>query len=177
MLATERRALVADPSFPALFADHAPYVLRVMRHLGVAERDLQDQCQEVFVAVFRGLSGFSGRSALRTWIYGICVRVASNHRRRAHVRRERPVSDLPEQASPAVQDEALEERRGHPSLRRWLDWLTVEQRDVFVLFELEELPMKEVAEVCGCPLQTAYSRLHAARRRLLEKYREREGVP
>ena len=105
------------------------------------------------------------------------MRVASNHRRRAHVRRERPVSDLPEQASPAVQDEALEERRGHPSLRRWLDWLTVEQRDVFVLFELEELPMKEVAEVCGCPLQTAYSRLHAARRRLLEKYREREGVP
>lgn len=177
MLATDRRALVADPSFPAVFTDHAPYVLRVMRHLGVAERDLQDQCQEVFVAVFRGLSGFSGRSALRTWIYGICVRVASNHRRRAHVRRERPVSDLPEQASPAVQDEALEERRGHPSLRRWLDWLTVEQRDVFVLFELEELPMKEVAEVCGCPLQTAYSRLHAARRRLLEKYRECEDVP
>jgi RNA polymerase sigma-70 factor (ECF subfamily) len=177
MLATDRRALVADPSFPTIFADHAPYVLRVMRHLGIAERDLQDQCQEVFVAVFRGLSGFAGRSALRTWIYGICVRVASNHRRRAHVRRERPVSELPEQASPAVQDEALEERRGHPSLRRWLDLLAPEQRDVFVLYELEELSMKEVAEVCGCPLQTAYSRLHAARRRLLAKYRESEGLP
>jgi DNA-directed RNA polymerase specialized sigma24 family protein len=36
--------------------------------------------------------------------------------------------------------------------------------------------MKEVAEVCGCPLQTAYSRLHAARRLLLDKYRESEGV-
>jgi RNA polymerase sigma-70 factor, ECF subfamily len=177
MLATERRALVADPNFPAIFADHAPYVLRVMRHLGIAERDLQDQCQEVFVAVFRGLSGFAGRSALRTWIYGICVRVASNHRRRAHVRRERPVSELPEQASPALQDETLEARRGHPSLRRWLDLLTLEQRDVFVLYELEELSMKEVAEVCGCPLQTAYSRLHAARRRLLEKYRECEETP
>jgi RNA polymerase sigma-70 factor (ECF subfamily) len=177
MLATDRRALVADATFSTLFADHAPYVLRVMRHLGVAERDIQDQCQEVFVAVFRGLSGFAGRSSLRTWIYGICVRVASNHRRRAHVRRERPVSELPEQASPAVQDEALEERRGHPSLRRWLDRLAPEQRDVFVLYELEELSMKEVAEVCGCPLQTAYSRLHAARRRLLEAYRELEESP
>ena len=176
MLETDRRALVPDPSFPTLFADHAPYVLRVMRHLGVAERDIQDQCQEVFVAVFRGLPGFAGRSALRTWIYGICVRVASNHRRRAHVRRELPVSELPEQASPAVQDEVLEERRGHPELRRWLDWLAPEQRDVFVLYELEELSMKEVAEVCGCPLQTAYSRLHAARRRLLEKYRASEGA-
>jgi RNA polymerase sigma-70 factor (ECF subfamily) len=177
MLATDRRAPVADPSFPTVFADHAPYVLRAMRHLGVAERDLQDQCQEVFVAVFRGLPGFAGRSTIRTWIYGICVRVASNHRRRAHVRRERPVSDLPEQAAPAVQDEALEERRGHPALRRWLDALAPEQRDVFVLYELEELSMKEVAEVCGCPLQTAYSRLHAARRRLLEKYRESEETP
>lgn len=177
MLATDRRARVAEASFATLFADHAPYVLRVMRHLGVAERDLQDQCQEVFVAVFRGLSGFAGRSALRTWIYGICVRVASNHRRRAHVRRERPVSELPEQVAPAVQDEALEARRGHPALRRWLDELAPEQRDVFVLYELEELSMKEVAEACGCPLQTAYSRLHAARRRLLEKYRESGGVP
>lgn len=177
MLATERRALVAEPSFPALFAEHAPYVLRAMRHLGVPERDLQDQCQEVFVAVFRGLGGFAGRSALRTWIYGICVRIASNHRRRAHVRREQPVSEPPELSSPPVQDDALEERRGHPELRRWLDVLAPEQRDVFVLFELEELSMKEVAEVCGCPLQTAYSRLHAARRRLLAEYREREAAP
>ena len=48
---------------------------------------------------------------------------------------------------------------------------------MFVLFELEELSMKEVAEACGCPLQTAYSRLHAARRRLLAKYRETEETP
>ena len=177
MVVTDRRTLVADTSFPALFAEHAPYVLRVMRHLGVAERDLQDQSQEVFVAIFRGLSGFAGRSALRTWIYGICVRVASNHRRRAHVRREQPVSDPPELSAPPVQDDALEERRGHPELRRWLDVLAPEQRDVFVLYELEELSMKEVAEVCGCPLQTAYSRLHAARRRLLAKYRESEVTP
>ena len=82
------KGAVHDQHFAAIFAEHAPYVLRVMRHLGIAERDLQDQSQEVFVAVFRGLSGCAGRSALRTWIYGICVRVASNRRRRAHVRQQ-----------------------------------------------------------------------------------------
>jgi RNA polymerase sigma-70 factor, ECF subfamily len=173
MLETDRRALVPDPSFPTLFADHAPYVLRVMRHLGVAERDIQDQCQEVFVAVFRGLPGFAGRSALRTWIYGICVRVASNHRRKAYVRRERSVSEPPETVDPEAH-EAFERGQRWPALQRLLDTLDAEKRDVFVLYELEELSMREVAEACGCPLQTAYSRLHAARRLLLERYREQE---
>jgi RNA polymerase sigma-70 factor, ECF subfamily len=176
MIASQRRSAPSETNFPAIFEQYAPFVLRVMRHLGVPAKDLPDLSQEVFVAVFRGLPGFAGRSALRTWIYGISVRVASNHRRRAHVRRERPVSELPEQVSPAVQDEALEARRGHPALRHLLDALDDDKREVFVLYELEEMPMKEVAEVCGCPLQTAYSRLHAARRLLLEKYRESGGV-
>lgn len=160
--------------FPAIFAEFAPYVLRVMRHLGVPAADLQDQCQEVFVAVFRGLSSFGGRSKLQTWIYGICLRVASNHRRRAHVRRERPCSEPPEQSLAPVQDESFERRESQAALTRLLEALDPDKREVFVLYELEELSMKEVAEVCGCPLQTAYSRLHAARRLLLEKYRESE---
>jgi RNA polymerase sigma-70 factor (ECF subfamily) len=49
-----------------------------------------------------------------------------------------------------------------------------EKRTVFVLYELEELPMIEVAQAVGCPLQTAYSRLHAARkamRTLIQRHR------
>jgi RNA polymerase sigma-70 factor (ECF subfamily) len=163
-----------EPSFPAVFDEYAPFVLRVMRHLGVPQSDVQDQSQEVFVAVFRGLAAFAGRSTLQTWIYGICLRVASNHRRRAHVRRERPVAELPEQPSPPVQDELLEQRRSEPRLRRLLDTLDPDKREVFVLYELEELSMKQVAALCDCPLQTAYSRLHAARRLLLERYLESE---
>jgi RNA polymerase sigma-70 factor (ECF subfamily) len=100
--------------------------------------------------------------------------VASNYRRRAYVRRERSVSEPPEQVQAADQDEAFERSQGWPALRRLLDTLDAEKREVFVLYELEELSMREVAEACGCPLQTAYSRLHAARRVLLGKYRERE---
>ncbi len=61
--------------------------------LGVAEADIEDVCQEVFITVHRKLSEFEGRSALRTWLYGISLRVASDYRRRAYVRRERAVAE------------------------------------------------------------------------------------
>ena len=174
MIAPERSSAAAQPSFAAVFDEYAPFVLRVMRHLGVPPSDLQDQSQEVFVAVFRGLPDFAGRSSLQTWLYGICLRVASNHRRRAHVRRERPVAELPEQSSAAAQHELLERRQAEPRILGLLDSLDADKREVFILYELEELPMKEVAELCQCPLQTAYSRLHAARRLLLDRYRASE---
>ncbi len=172
-LAPKQRELAPAADFSRVFSEYAPFVLRVLRHLGVPASDVQDQGQEVFVAVHRGLAGFAGRSSLRTWIYGICVRVASNYRRRAHVRRERAVSELPEASDPQAL-EAFERGQRWPALQRLLDSLDADKREVFVLYELEELPMREVAEACGCPLQTAYSRLHTARRLLLERYREQE---
>ena len=53
-------------------------------------------------------------------------------------------------------------------LGRILDQLDDDKRAVFVLYEIEELTMKDVADAVGCPLQTAYSRLHAARRLVSE---------
>jgi RNA polymerase sigma-70 factor, ECF subfamily len=172
--ALEREAPASGPSFAAVFHEYAPFVLRAMRHLGVGEADLHDQCQEVFVAVFQGLAGFEGRSSLRTWIYGIALRVASNYRRRAYVRRECAVAELPEPA-PEEQPDAAEQASQRRQLQRLLAGLDEDKREVFVLYELEELPMKEVAEACGCPLQTAYSRLRAARRALLDQYQAQGG--
>ena len=170
-LALKQPAPVATARFATIFEENAPFVLRVLRHLGVADRDLQDQSQEAFVAIFRGLDGFAGRSSLRTWIYGICLRVASNYRRRAYIRSERPVAEPPERADPS---DPVAERQEWSRLSALLDRLDADKREVFVLYELEELSMKEVAEACDCPLQTAYSRLHAARRRLLEEYHRQE---
>lgn len=175
--ALKKREHAGTPGFAQLFEEYAPFVLRVMRHLGVAEGDVQDQCQEVFVAVFQGLSSFEGRSSARTWIYGICRRVASNHRRRAYIRRERAVAETPERADP---QNPIEQRQGWSELEKLLESLDEPKREVFVLYELEELSMKEVAEACDCPLQTAYSRLHAARRELLGEFqaqRDKEAGP
>ena len=152
------------PAFAQVFEAHAPTVWRALRRLGVPESDVEDLCQEVFVVVHRKLPSFEGRSALSTWIYGICVRVASDHRKRAHVRRERPTDEVPEGRQSAPQIAELEREQARRMLDRALAELDEDKRAVFVLYEVEELTMAQVADAVGCPLQTAYSRLYAARK-------------
>jgi len=143
-------------------------VWRALRHLGVREADVEDACQDVFVVLHRRLSDFRGDSSIKTWIYGICVRVASEYRRRAHVVREVSEAEPSTLAQPAEQLERVAQRESLECLARILDQLDDEKRAVFVLYELEELSMMDVAKAVDCPIQTAYSRLHAARRLVTE---------
>lgn len=158
-------------SFEQVFHAHAPRVWRVLRRLGVREGDVEDQCQEVFVVVHRKLGEFEGRSKVSTWIHGICLRVASDYRRRAHVRHEEPTAEPPEAQHSPPQVRLLQHAQERALLDAALADLDDDKRAVFVLYEIEEVPMAEVAEAAGCPLQTAYSRLHAARRQVQEALR------
>ena len=153
-------------AFADLFREHAAPVWRALRRLGVPEADVEDVAQEVFVVVHRKLPEFEGRSTLKTWIYGICVRTASDYRRKAHVRRERPTDRMPDERHSAPQLRELEREQARALLDAALETLDEEKRAVFVLYEIEELDMPEVAEALGCPLQTAYSRLYAARKKV-----------
>jgi len=152
----------------SLFDEHAPYVLRTIRHFGVAESEVPDVCQEVFFTIHRKLAGFEGRSSVRTWLYGICLRVAADHRRRAYVRKERPTAEPVTENGEWTGDEPDSQVEQRFVLRALLDQLDPAKRDVVILYEIEGFTMKQVAEMVGCTLQTAYSRLHAARERLLE---------
>jgi RNA polymerase sigma-70 factor (ECF subfamily) len=180
--AIRRKRSPGNPSPPTtaeVFHAHASFVWRVLRRLGVSDADVEDACQEVFVVAHRRLGDFEGRSSVQTWLYGICVRVGAAHRRRTRVR-EQPTSTHHEQAAEAPQEDEVALREARVELDRMLDALDDEKRAVFVLFEIEELPMTEVAEAVGCPLQTAYSRLHAARREIdlmLTRIRARTQAP
>ncbi|HEY8087297.1 MAG TPA: sigma-70 family RNA polymerase sigma factor [Polyangiaceae bacterium] len=165
------QALLTPPDVAGVVREHAPYVWRALRRLGVSESDVPDVAQEVFVVVFRRLADFEGRSTVRTWIYGICVRTASDYRKRAHRRYELPTDSLAERV--AVEDRALAAREARAELDSILSVLDEDKRAVFVLYELEELGMNEVAAALGCPLQTAYSRLHAARAKVTAEARRR----
>ncbi len=162
-----------------VFNENVAFAWRVLRRLGVAEADADDVCQDVFVTVHRRLREFEGRSSVRTWVYGICVRTASDYRKRARTRREVACEAPPEQGVGPHQEEDLSLRQARDTLDRILDELEDDRRAVFVLYEIEELSMVDVAGVLGCPLQTAYSRLHAARREVeaaLERLRAREAA-
>jgi RNA polymerase sigma-70 factor, ECF subfamily len=153
------------PGFPEIFRDHAAFLWRTLVNLGVPRHDAQDLCQEVMITVHRRLPDFDGRS-LRGWLYGICVRVASDYRRSARVRQEIPHASVPEQTLPADQPEHVERARDLERARRSLERLSEDKRAAFVLFELEGLTLAEVAEALGAPLQTVYSRIKGAREAL-----------
>jgi RNA polymerase sigma-70 factor (ECF subfamily) len=141
-------------------------VWRVLLRLGVPESDVEDVAQEVFLGVHRNLERFEGRCSLRTWVYGICHRRAVDFRRRAHTRYEVATDEPPDAGSEADQEQGLDLTAARESLNRVLESLDDDKRAVFVLFEIEQVPMEEVAQIVGCPLQTAYSRLYAARRKV-----------
>jgi RNA polymerase sigma-70 factor (ECF subfamily) len=150
------------PTFADVYAAHAPFVWRSMRRLGVRPGDVEDTCQEVFLVVHAKLGEFHGGS-LRAWIFAIAARVASDYRKRAFVRREVIDEDVPEVSVPETQSASIERAQGLALLDAILAGLDDDKRAVFMLFELEQMPMHEVATAVGCPLQTAYTRVHAAR--------------
>jgi RNA polymerase sigma-70 factor (ECF subfamily) len=152
-------------NFREVYDEHFHFVWRTLRQFGVQEKDTPDAVQEVFVVVHRKLPTFEGRSKLRTWLFGICVRVASDRRRLAHVRREVPdeatlEAHADEAAGPA---QHLERRQAFALLEAALAALPDEQRAVFILFELHEVNCEEIAEALTLPLGTVYSRLRLAR--------------
>jgi RNA polymerase sigma-70 factor (ECF subfamily) len=150
-------------SFARVFEEHVGYVGRVLRHLGVREPDLEDVVQDVFVQVHRGLTEFEGRASIRTWVYRIAWNTAANHRRKRDRAAQRRGELDDEPAVPATQEAELSRKRAREKLGALLANLSDDGRAVFVLYEIEQLSMREVCEVIGCPLQTGYSRLKAAR--------------
>jgi RNA polymerase sigma-70 factor (ECF subfamily) len=145
--------------------------------MGVAEADVDDVLQEVFLAVHRGLPGFQGRSSDRTWVYGICLRTCSNYRQRAHRRRERLVAVSPERGDTRTPERALGTRDALQRLDAALGELSEVQRAAFVLYEIEGLSVLEVAQAAGCSKFTVYARLYAARRRVRRALADEMGDP
>jgi RNA polymerase sigma-70 factor (ECF subfamily) len=118
----------------------------------------------VFVTVHRKIDEFEGLSSVRTWLYRICRNAASDHFRRAHVRLE-IVTDTtaPESVGLERSRDDAPQAEARSTLAFLLAHLDEAKREVFVLYEVEGMTMNEVCEIVGCKIQTAYSRLHAAR--------------
>lgn len=159
----QREAMTRD--FSEIYRENFAFVWRAARRLGVDERHQDDVVQEVFVVVHRKLATFEERSSLRTWLYGITLRVVRDHRRSRARRDEATGQDFDTLAAGEdvcpVQD--LQRNQAARMLRAILDTMDEEKREVFVLSELEQLAMPEVAEVLNVNVNTAHARLRAAR--------------
>jgi RNA polymerase sigma-70 factor, ECF subfamily len=160
------------PCFKHLMREHSRYVIGLLRRLGVAPGDVDDVAQDVFLAIHAQLPCFEGRSSLKTWVCGICRNKAGDYRRK-NARRRGLLHASPCDPDPIGENphDELLRKEGVERLQRALARLPDEQLEAFVLHELEELPMRDVAATMGCPLDTAYTRHRVAREKVRAFFR------
>ena len=126
----------------------------------------QDVAQEVFIKVWRALPGFDGRASLSTWIYTIARNTSLSA-----LRARRPQSSLSDPNVMAAVDATDAAPSGDTTadaalLQRLVDQLPTKQRQVVVLFYMEEQSHEEVAAMLAMPVGTVKTLLHRARARL-----------
>jgi RNA polymerase sigma-70 factor (ECF subfamily) len=174
-----RGVSVQEASYEEIYKEHFAFVWRNVRRLGVPEASADDAVQDVFVVVHRRLSEFEGRSSLRTWLFGILVRVARDHRRsraRQHDKAEALAAEASHDGTPTPADIAAK-REAARILEELLDQIDEEKREVFVLVELEQMSVADVADALALNVNTAHARLRAGRQQFeaaVARFRARE---
>jgi RNA polymerase sigma-70 factor (ECF subfamily) len=171
-------------TFDAVYDEYVDFVWRSLRRLGVSERAADDLAQEVFLVVHRRLHEWEGRASLKTWLFAIVLGIVRNHRRAVR-RKDAPLQPLdgvdgnwpPERSSEHGPHAAAQNAEARHILYALLERLDDDKRAVFVLAELEQLTVPEIAEALGVNANTIYTRLRAARMEFdqaLARYRARE---
>lgn len=140
---------------------------RVLQRLGVRDAEIDDALQVVLLAADRKFDEIPNQAELKAYICAACVSVARDAGRR-RVRRtaqSAPLDDLDEELQSPGADPAylLERKQALAMVQRILETMLPERREVFVLYELEELTGREISEHLGVPLGTVASRLRKAR--------------
>ena len=149
-------------SFQRVFQAELGYVATSLRRLGVAPRDVEDVSHDLFVEVWKRFDTYDPARPIRPWLFAFAFRFASDYRRLSRHKVEVFVEkDAAESTRGA--DELLVERAEQLLLFTALESISEERRPVFILFELDGVPMQEIADTLGIPPNTAYSRLRLAR--------------
>jgi RNA polymerase sigma-70 factor, ECF subfamily len=151
-----------------LFARHHVrvyrFVLRLVRDESVAE----DLISEVFLDVWRQAGRFEGRSQVSTWLLAIARFKALSALRR------RPDEELDDETAEAIEDPsddpevALDKKDKSKAIRKCLEKLSAEHREIIDLVYYHEKSVEEVAQIVGIPENTVKTRMFYARKRLAE---------
>lgn len=171
---TSECASDAPLRFSAVYREHARYVWRICRGMGVSPLHVDDVVHDVFLVVRRRLVDFDPRRSLRAWLAGITRRVVG-HLRRKLAREDRRLRALPEPDPVRSPHDAVQRHDAERLMQRFLDTLDADKRVAFLLLEIEGLTAKEVAEVCKTNPRTVYSRARAARQRFADYVAELEA--
>jgi RNA polymerase sigma-70 factor (ECF subfamily) len=165
-----RRCRGADQAaWRAIYDRHYAFVFRVTRRLGTPPSEADDVAQEVFMVALDKLEQFR-EGQLSTWLYRITALVTHHHHRKR--RRDRAVAEwrarLGLGGAPPT-PEALSSRSSDGrAVDRILEQMSPKKREVFALYELEQLSGEAIAERVGIPIGTVWSRLRHGRAEFLK---------
>lgn len=150
-------------AFREIYDRELDYVWKALLRLGIRRADVEDVAHEVFLAVYWRLDDYDPQRSMRAWLFGFVLRTASEHRRRHGLAEE--LIDAPFETVDAapLADEALAADEARIYVLRALESMEIDRRAVFIMHELDEQPVPEIARTLKIPLNTAYSRLRLAR--------------
>jgi RNA polymerase sigma-70 factor (ECF subfamily) len=163
-----------DQAWRSLHFRYYPLAVGFLRKLGVYESDLEDASQEVFLQMHRYLPRFRGNSQLKTWLYRLCITQAR------HVRRRRRLAEtlrswLSRTVDPHVGPELCEDS-ARRRIEKALEGLSEQERLALVLYEMEGLSGRQVAETLRCTEATLWRRLHYARKKFIAAVEAARGT-
>lgn len=158
-----------------VYRDHFAFVWTNLRRFGVPPELIEDACHDVFVVVHRRAAEFDpGRASLTTWVFGIVRRVASDHRR-SRQRRERKLSHIQAHAVQPAQLSGQTTAEARSLALQFLGSIDEEHAAIFVLSQLYDVPLREIAASLDLNPNTVASRLRATRKRF-KALNDREEV-
>ena len=153
------------------------FLMRLTGNLDVA----QDLAEETFVRVWQSAPRYRPSAKFTTWLFTIASRLATDHSRRARVRRSVPL-DVPAaddgrapaetlaDADPSA-DQQLSGAQDAALVRAAVQELPLEQRTALALCEFENLSYAEAAQAMGCTVKSVELRIYRAKQTLREKLR------
>ncbi len=159
-----------------LYRRHAKFVSDFLWRLGLEPQEIEDAVHEVFVVAHRR-GGFLPREAKpTTWLAEIAINIAAKARRHHQRHPERPDSPAVSaaMANVPIAADVLDSREKLARVRLALGRMDLDLRAVFLLYELEGETCEDIAAGFGIAVGTVYSRLHNARRQLLDWYQKLE---
>ena len=164
-------------AYERLVREYGDRIYRFARRM-VGEGGAEDLTQEVFVRVHRSIGAYRPSGRFESWLFSIANNLCIDRARKR--RAEAPVGDLGGEMTPErfpsgapEPPEVMEDDERRRAILRAVERLPAEQKQVFLLREEGGLSFREIAEIAGCPLNTALGRMHYAMenlRRSLKAY-------
>ena len=171
------RASERETRLRALVDRYVDFVARVLRNAGTPEAEVDDDVQRTFIAVSNRLDDVRPE-AEKSFLLQTALRMAAHARRTLARRREVHDSDAQLRIQVPIQTEQLlDQKRARELLDQVLETMPPDLRMVFVLYELEELSMVEIASALEMPQGTVASRLRRARADFRERVRALSHIP